>query len=162
MEILAGTGLFIMMMLTFIDVVGRYGFHHSIFGTAEYVEILMVVTIFSGIAFISAGNEHITVNIFEAWVQRRIPNLQRWAVLAVTVGVYVLITYELFASAFSAMQSGRLTPVLALPQWILPMTAAVLSVFGLVLLLGAILHTRGHLGRMSPDRAAAETMTGVE
>ena len=67
---IAGTGLLVMMLLTFADVIGRYGFNSSIFGTAEIVEILMVFTIFAGLAFITASNEHITVTIFEGWIRR--------------------------------------------------------------------------------------------
>lgn len=165
LAILAGTGLLIMMILTFCDVIGRYGFNKSIFGTAEYVEILMVVTIFAGIAFISAANEHITVTIFESWVQKHIPNVQRWVVLIFTLGVYVLITYELYKYGFASIKSGKLTAVLALPQWFMPMTAAILSTFGVVLFAGAIVRTRGRLDQITVgilEEASKDNVGGTD
>ena len=55
--VIAVTALFAMMALTFVDVIGRYGFHHSIFGAAEIIEVLMIVAVFAGLAFITAKNE---------------------------------------------------------------------------------------------------------
>ncbi len=54
LAVLAGIALLIMMVLTFVDVIGRYGFNNSIFGTSEIIELLMVVVIFAGIAFVIA------------------------------------------------------------------------------------------------------------
>ena len=42
--LIAGASLFVMMLLTFVDVIGRYGFHRSIFGAAEIIEQLMMIT----------------------------------------------------------------------------------------------------------------------
>tara|TARA_B100000614_G_scaffold96602_1_gene87265 strand:- start:280 stop:804 length:525 start_codon:yes stop_codon:yes gene_type:complete len=153
LAILAGTGLLAMMILTFADVIGRYGFHHSIFGTAEYVEFLMVVTIFAGVAFVSAHNEHITVSIFEGWYSRRFPNLQRWAVLAVTLIVYALMTFALYRHALSLYESGKMTAVLSQPQWLMPMAAALFSSFGVALFAIAIIRAKGRLspGEGDPD-----------
>lgn len=161
LSIVAGTGLLIMMLLTFIDVVGRYGFHSSIFGTAEYVEILMVVTIFGGVAFVSAANQHITVSVFEPWVQNRFPNVRRWAVLVFTLLVYALMTWELYRHGFSALESGKLTPVLALPRWFIPMIAAVLSTIGVLLFASAIIQTRGRLELLAPE-GSEEDAQGYE
>ena len=40
--VVAAAALLVMMLLTFVDVIGRYGFHHSIFGAAEIIEHLMM------------------------------------------------------------------------------------------------------------------------
>ena len=148
MAVLAGIALFIMMVLTFIDVIGRYGFHKSIFGTAEIIEYLMVCVIFAGIAFVTAGDQHIKVEIFEPWIKRRVPNLQRWCVHLFSLFVYGFVTWELIQHAIGSFQNGRRTAVLDGPQWLMPGAAALFSVIGVALFVTAILATRGRPGRL--------------
>lgn len=147
---IAGVGLLIMMLLTFVDVIGRYLFHNSIFGTAEYIEILMVFTVFSGLAFITTTNDHITVTIFEGWIARRIPNVQRWATLAFSVVVYAIIAMEMWAHTIQALENNRRTAVLDMPQAILPAAAAVFSTVGVFLFVIAIFRTRGRPETLTP------------
>jgi TRAP-type C4-dicarboxylate transport system permease small subunit len=143
---IAATALFLMMVLTFVDVIGRYGFHRSIFGTAEIVEFLMMLAVFAGLAFITAKNEHITVTLMEPLIVRRFAGPQRWMSIAISVGCTLLIAWQMFEHALDLLRSGKRTAVLDLPQWTLPMSAAVLSLVGFALLVAAVLRTRGRLG----------------
>ncbi|MGH8745523.1 MAG: TRAP transporter small permease [Burkholderiales bacterium] len=147
--VVAATALFAMMLLTFVDVIGRYGFHRSIFGVAEIIECLMIIAIFAGLAFITAKNEHITVTLMEPLVSRVMAAPQRWLSIAMSVGCTLLICWQLFRHALDLLHSGKRTPVLELPQWIEPMSAAVLSLVGFALLVQAIARTRGRLGSTS-------------
>jgi len=147
--VVAGAALFAMMALTFVDVIGRYGFHNSIFGAAEIVEFLMIVTVFAGLAFITAKNEHITVTLMEGLILRYLPVPQRWASIAISVGCTLLITWQMYEHAADLLRSGKRTAVLDLPQWIQPMSAAVLSLVGFALLVLAVMRTRGRLGATS-------------
>ena len=109
----------------------------------------MIVAVFAGLAFITARNEHITVTLMEPLVSRVMPGLQRWLSVAMSVGCTVLICWQMFRHALDLLASGKRTPVLELPQWILPMAAAALSLVGFVLLLLALARTRGRLGATS-------------
>jgi len=144
--LIAGAALFAMMLLTFVDVIGRYGFHKSIFGVAEIVEHLMMLTVFAGLAFITAKNEHITVTLMEGLIVRGVAVAQRWMSVAISVGCTLLITWQMYAHAADLLRSGKRTAVLDLPQWMEPMSAAVLSLTGFGLLVLAVVHTRGRLG----------------
>lgn len=144
--LIAGAALFTMMALTFVDVIGRYGFHHSIFGVAEIIEALMMIAVFSGLAFITAKNEHITVTLMEPLVSRLMAGTQRWMSVAMSVGCTLLICWQMFRHALDLLGSGKRTAVLELPQWIEPMSAAMLSLVGFALLLLALARTRGRLG----------------
>jgi len=147
--IIAGLALLAMMLLTFVDVIGRYGFHRSIFGTAEIVEFLMMITVFAGLAFITAKNEHITVTLLDFLIARHFDALQRWLSIAVSVGCTALITWQMFEHGVDLLRSGKRTAVLDLPQWTQPMSAAVLSLVGFGLLAVAVVRTRGRLGATS-------------
>lgn len=144
--VIAGAALFAMMALTFVDVIGRYGFHRSIFGAAEIIESLMIVTVFAGLAFITARNEHITVTLMDTLIARHIGAPQRWASIAISVGCTLLITWQMFEHGLDQLDSGKRTAVLDLPQWVQPMSAAVLSLAGFALLVVAVARTRGRLG----------------
>ncbi|MFZ1909068.1 MAG: TRAP transporter small permease [Burkholderiales bacterium] len=144
--VVAAAALFSMMLLTFLDVIGRYGFHHSIFGVAEIIEHLMIVSVFAGLAFIGAKNEHITVSLLEPLIERTVAAPQRWASIAMSVGCTTLISWQMFRHALDLLHSARHTAVLDLPKWIEPMSAALLALTGLVLLVIAVARTRGRLG----------------
>lgn len=149
--VIAGAALFAMMALTFVDVIGRYGFHRSIFGAAEIIESLMIVTVFAGLAFITARNEHITVTLMDTLIARHIGAPQRWASIAISVGCTLLITWQMFEHGLDQLDSGKRTAVLDLPQWVQPMSAAVLSLAGFALLVVAVARTRGRLGATAGD-----------
>lgn len=144
--VIAALALFAMMLLTFVDVIGRYGFHRSIFGAAEIIEHLMIVTVFAGLAFITARNEHITVSLMDFLIARYIGAAQRWASIGISVGCTMLITWQMFEHGLDSLGSGKRTAVLDLPQWTQPMSAAALSLAGLALLAVAVARTRGRLG----------------
>jgi TRAP-type C4-dicarboxylate transport system permease small subunit len=144
--VIAGAALFAMMTLTFVDVIGRYGFHRSIFGAAEIVEHLMLLTVFAGLAFVSAKNEHITVSLLDHVIARHAEAPQRWASIAISVGCMLLISWQMFEHALDLLRSGKRTAVLDLPQWMQPMSAAALALVGLALVLAAVARSRGRLG----------------
>ncbi len=151
LALIAGTALLIMMVLTFVDVIGRYGFNKSIFGTAEIVEYLMIFTIFAGLAFVTTTNDHITITMFDGWIERSIPDVRRWGVILFSIACYALITWHLLEYGFDLWRSGRRSSVLDLPLWIMPGTGGALSAIGLVLIVLATSRSRGHLERIRPE-----------
>ena len=160
LAVLAGIALFIMMILTFVDVIGRYGFNKSIFGTSEMIEALMVIVIFAGVAFVTASDQHIKVDIFDPWIKRKIPNLQRWVVHAFSLVIYAALTYELGRHMLESLHSGKRTAVLDYPQWIMPGAAVLFSVTGVVLFAAAILISKGRLEKI--DHIGVEDDHGAE
>jgi|GEM_PF-368355 len=160
LAILAGIALFIMMILTFVDVVGRYGFNKSIFGTSEMIEVLMVVVIFAGVAFVTTSDQHIKVDIFAPWISRVAPGLHRWVVHIFSLVIYAGLTYELGRHMFDSLFSGKRTAVLDFPQWVMPGAAFLFSLTGVLLFGAAILATRGRLEKF--DHATTDDQPGPE
>lgn len=152
LAVLAGIALLIMMVLTFVDVIGRYGFNKSIFGTSEIIEALMVVVIFAGVAFVTTSDKHIKVDIFAPWIERYAPNLQRWVVHIFSLIVYAGLTYELGHHMLGSFHSSKRTAVLDYPQWVMPGTAVLLSAIGVALFAAALIATKGRLEKYAdPD-----------
>jgi len=160
LAVCAGVALLIMMILTFVDVIGRYGFNRSIFGTSEMIEVLMVVVIFAGVAFVTASDQHIKVDIFDPWIKRAAPNLQRWIIHVFSLLIYAGLTYELGRHMLDSLQSGKRTAVLDFPQWVMPGAAVLFSLIGVLLFGAALLATRGRPEKL--DHAATGGGTGPE
>ena len=82
----------------------------------------------------------------EGLIVRYMAAPQRWASIAISVGCTLLITWQMYEHAADLLKSGKRTAVLDLPQWHLPISAALLSLVGFALLVIAVVRTRGRLG----------------
>jgi TRAP-type transport system small permease protein len=72
--LLAAAALFIIMMLTLVDVTGRKVLSQSVPGSLELTELLMVLVIFAALPLVSLKGEHVLFDSLDAylpvWVQR--------------------------------------------------------------------------------------------
>jgi TRAP-type C4-dicarboxylate transport system permease small subunit len=144
-EIVTAALIFIMMMLTFADVVGRYIFIAPIFGAAEMIQFLLAMTIFGGLCLVNARDEHITVELFEPQLDRRIPTARRIIVQLFSVGMMAVIAYQLYEFALDAQRVGTRSVVLEWPFATVAFTVAGLSVVSLVMqILGLMLPPQAH------------------
>jgi TRAP-type C4-dicarboxylate transport system permease small subunit len=62
---IAAAVLFALMMLTCIDVIGRYFFARPIYGGFEITEMLLAALIFAGLPLVTLRNEHVTVDLLD-------------------------------------------------------------------------------------------------
>ena len=131
-EIAAAAMLFVMMMLTFADVVGRYIFAAPIIGAAEMIQFLLAMTIFAGLCLVNARDDHITVELFEPQLDRLFPTSRRIVVQIFSVGMMAVIAYQLFQFALHAETIGRKTVVLEWSFASVAFTVAGLSVVSLI------------------------------
>jgi len=145
-EIVTAALIFIMMMLTFADVVGRYVFTAPIFGAAEMIQFLLAMTIFSGLCLINSRDEHITVELFEVQLDHLMsPTVRRIIIQMFSVGVMAIIAFQLYQFAREAERIGTKTVVLEWPFAAVSFTVAALSVVSLVMqILGLMLPGEMH------------------
>ena len=57
--------LFSLMLVTFVDVVGRYGFNRPLRGAFEGTELMLLVLIFAGLPLVSHADEHVTMDFID-------------------------------------------------------------------------------------------------
>lgn len=125
--------IFIMMVLTFVDVIGRYVFHKPVFGGTEIIGGLLALTIFSGLGVINARDDHITVELFEHSFRRLLsPLVYEIIVQVFSVAAMMLIAAVLFEHAWEAWHIGKLTTVLEMPVYYITGTVAVFAVISVV------------------------------
>lgn len=140
LAVAAGLALLAMMVLTFVDVFGRYGFHASVFGGSEMVELLMVVVIFAGVALVTLDDDHIAVNVIDHLLPAAAGPAMRWVRGIFSLVCYAGVAVALGLIARDAWVTGKTSIVLQMPQWwaataATVLTAAGAAVYGLALLL---------------------------
>ncbi len=118
--ILAAVVLFFMMMLTFVDVIGRYLFSLPVPGGFEITEMMMATLIFAGLPLVTARKEHVTIDLFDHFIpsmMRRPRDGMMHLFCAVMMGA---ITWRLSVKAAETVEYGDVTAILNIPMW--PMT----------------------------------------
>ena len=57
--------LFVLMIVTFVDVIGRYLFNSPLRGAFEGTELMLLVLIFAGLPLVSHADEHVTMDFID-------------------------------------------------------------------------------------------------
>lgn len=73
----AGGCLFLMMALTFADVIGRKLLGQSVPGGTELTELLMLLTIFLALPLASLKGEHVAFDLLDSILPKALRSLQR-------------------------------------------------------------------------------------
>jgi len=87
--------LFSLMIVTFVDVVGRYGFNRPLRGAFEGTELMLLVLIFAGLPLVSHADEHVTMDFIDHMVgpaaRRVIAALAQFVCAVTLIGLSWLI-----------------------------------------------------------------------
>jgi TRAP-type C4-dicarboxylate transport system permease small subunit len=140
--------LFGMMMLTFVDVILRYGFNASLRGAFEITELMMVILIYAGLPVVSRNDLHVTTDLIDRFLAARVRR-------AIDVVVHLVCATVLFGAAWivwiKAGRAARLGDVtaalhLALAPYVYLMCA--------LILVTAVIHlVKAFLARTGPGGA---------
>lgn len=136
LENVASLILFLMMMLTFVDVIFRYVLSEPIFGSTEMVRVMLALIIFLGLGVANARDKHIVVELFDQRLRSISPRAYDLLVQGFSVVAMLLIVYVLYRQAAEAAHTGATTLVLDWPlSWIIGIITglAVLSVVSQIL-----------------------------
>lgn len=107
--------LFLLMMLTFIDVIGRNFFNRPLNGAAELTELSLGAIVFLMLPLIAIRQSHIVVDLFD-FVPSRIFKAAQ-AITGIVVGVFFfgMMAWRLWHLGDSTARYNDLTPTLKLP-----------------------------------------------
>jgi TRAP-type C4-dicarboxylate transport system permease small subunit len=114
--LMGAVSLFAIMALTFFDVGGRKLLDHSIPGSLELTELLMVVVIFSALPLVVQRSEHVVFDSFDSL-------LPHWVLKAQNVLVHLLcgvtmlgLTYLMWKLGLDIDAQGETTAQLQWPK----------------------------------------------
>src|SRR6516162_652698 len=107
--------LFCLMVLTTLDVVGRYIFNWPIRGAFETTELLLLALIFAGLPLASRADEHVTLDFIDMALSDRSRLLLRRFVDLVCGVVFLGLAYRVWIKAGKIAGYGDTTEVLRVP-----------------------------------------------
>ena len=113
--ILAATVLMLLMIVTFIDVAGRYLFLAPLPGAFEMTEIMMAMLIFAGLPLVSRANQHVTVNLIIGLLSPKIRHFQRLITQIIMTLVFGVMAWRMWIKAVEMLVQGDETAYLLLP-----------------------------------------------
>jgi TRAP-type transport system small permease protein len=107
--------LFMMMTVTFIDVVGRYGFNAPLPGAKELTELLLLVVVFGAAPLVTAANEHITTSLFDEISPTTMRRTRAVSISAISAGACVALCWQCWVQGNLAAGLSARTPLLDVP-----------------------------------------------
>ena len=153
--LLAALALFATMALTLVDVVGRKFFDHSVPGSLELTEILMVVVIFAALPLVSLHGEHVVFDSLDALMPPWLRRLQQGLVDLFCAVALAALAWRMWIKAENMASYGDVTAQLRLPLGpfvtLMAVLCGVTALVHLVLLLQPVAHH--HVGVDEPGGA---------
>lgn len=146
-HLLSGTAaivMFMMMLVTLIDVLGRYLFSSPLNGAYELTELMLAAVIFLGLPLITAEGGHIAVDLldslFGSWGQR----FQNGLIEVINVLAFGTFTWVLWENALKVQRYADTTAVLQIPlSWLAFMMAITTGLATLALILRLLFGSSG-------------------
>ena len=119
LEVVSSIVLAAMMLLTFVDVIGRYILGAPVFGAAEMISTMLALAIFLGLGIANARDRHIVVELFDARIRALSPRIYDALIQGFSIIAMCLIVFVLCQQAVEAAHVGSTTVVLEWPlAWI--------------------------------------------
>jgi TRAP-type C4-dicarboxylate transport system permease small subunit len=131
---LSATVLLLMMLLTAVDVAGRYLFSMPVPGGFEVTEMMLAALIYCGLPLVSKRREHIVIDTFDVFMSRAVKrSLDVLADLLCTLSLAGM-GWLIFRRAARVADYGDTTAVLKLPL------APVAYLMGVMIIVTAAIH----------------------
>ena len=127
----AAAVLFLMMIVTAVDVVGRYFFNKPLAGGFEITEIGLALLIYCALPLVSARREHIVIDTFDVFMS---PGVKTFLNRLSDVVCFIALSgvgYILFKRAVRVAEYGDTTHVL-----LLPLAPVVYTMSGMIVVAG--------------------------
>lgn len=108
--------LFVMVVLTFVDVVGRRFFDKPVYGSHDLTEHLMALIIFAGLPVLTARREHLSIDLLDHWLLK--PRFALWHRLVdvLVAATFAVIGFEYFIAAQGASEIKEVSQALNIPR----------------------------------------------
>jgi len=107
--------MFCLMLLTCVDVVGRYFFNKPVTGGFEMTEMLLAALIFAGLPLVTLRGDHITVDLLDPLIPDRLFRAQHVIATAIGVACTAYLAWRLGLRAAELASRGETTSELAFP-----------------------------------------------
>jgi TRAP-type C4-dicarboxylate transport system permease small subunit len=146
---LTATALFVMMALTCVDVVGRYLLNRPVPGGLEIIEILVAATVFGALPLVTLREEHVTVDLLDAFVPNWMLRVQHVAAYLASAVVCGVLAWQLLIRANRMLGYGDTTAVLKIALY--PLTYLMCAAMAVVAVIFVLLAFRPPARKLKKD-----------
>ncbi|PSW10863.1 TRAP transporter small permease [Photobacterium rosenbergii] len=115
LEALAALSLMLMMVITFVDVVGRFFFSSPLIGSTEMIEVLLAVMVFMAFPLVSWQEENICVDLLDNVFPKRWVGLRQVVINLICSCSLILVAMMNWKLAGRSMEYEEVTEILELP-----------------------------------------------
>ena len=141
--------LFVMMVLTVVDVGGRYLVNRPLPGSFEIMQFLLALLVFSALPIVTHDRGHITVSLFDGFFRGGMRRLQQFVIFLVSAIALAIITQRMWQQGNILDETGAITGFLLWP--IAPVAYAMSVLGGIACFLMLLLIWRNLRGEVFAD-----------
>jgi TRAP-type C4-dicarboxylate transport system permease small subunit len=134
-----------LMLLTCVDVAGRYLFNSPVYGAFELTEMMLAALIFAALPLVSLRNDHVTVDLFDPVTPDGLLRVQHVAACAIGATCTAYLAWRLWIRAGNLLAAGETTAQLKLTiAWLAYGMAALMGISAVAMLVLALRRPRRH------------------
>ena len=134
-----------LMLLTCVDVAGRYLFNSPVYGAFELTEMMLAALIFAALPLVSLRNDHVTVDLFDPVTPDWLLRVQHVAACAIGFVCTAYLAWRLWIRAGNLLAAGETTAQLKLTiAWLAYGMAALMGITAVAMLVLALRRPRRH------------------
>lgn len=139
LKLIGGVALTSMMLLTVVDVIGRF-FKHPIFGSVELVGFLATIIVAAALPYTYKVDGHVGVEIIVRLLSKRTQIYIDIFTRSLSLILFSLITWQMFLYARDIHETGEVSMNLEFPIYYI----VYLLAFGLLIFSVTIIETIAH------------------
>lgn len=115
LEIFSGLLLVALMLVTGVDVVGRYLFDAPLSGAFETTELLLGALVFAALPLVSRAGSHVEVDLLATLLPERIGARLLWLAALIAAGVLLVFAWRLLVLGLQQAEDGTRSISLGIP-----------------------------------------------
>lgn len=166
LELIASITLFAMMVLTCVDVIGRYFLHHPVLGATELTEIFLAIVLFSAMPIITWRGGQIVVDLIDNFVTAMMLRVMMAISTVLIATSMYFVAFRIFELGARNLKRGITTDFLFIPTGYVVQAIAIFSwitVIGLLITtLMNLFSSKSLSAAKKPMHAGGQTITADE
>tara|TARA_B110000438_G_C15713147_1_gene606266 strand:+ start:60 stop:554 length:495 start_codon:yes stop_codon:yes gene_type:complete len=124
--------LTILVLITVIDVFGRYLLGSPLPGTTEITEIILGLLIYIGLPYICRNEEHVSVSLFSNYLNKSFLKVQKVLVNLTVFILLCIIAAQLYRHGIDLYSYNEITTYLEIPKAPIAFSMALLTMLAAV------------------------------
>lgn len=146
----ANIALFVMMMITMIDIAGRTFFGKPIMGSIEVTQISLAIMIVCAFPLLIRDEAHISVDLLDNFIPRWIVPWRQLIIHLIATIALLFLSWQVYRYADRAFQYGDVTEFLRMPRGIIFGIIAFMGIVSAISSLVKVIYYLGIIIRIQP------------